>query len=126
LYLTQQGDVRRSETWRHKQSASRLLAEEQSSGGKRRDADASNLRSPDASDIGPDSSCILTEEPPQYRGVEEMEYYKSIYSKYFPGLKSEGYTASPPYKYAKTKYEPSMRNLDIYLEYNTQYQDRSI
>ena len=29
-----------------------------------------------------------------------------------------------PYKYSMNKYEPSMRNLDVYLDFHMEYQDR--
>lgn len=57
--------------------------------------------------------------------IKEMEYYKDIFKKNLPHMSMEN-NESPPFKYATCLYEPTMRNLDLYLEYHMEYQDRSL
>jgi len=57
--------------------------------------------------------------------IKEMEYYKDIFKKNLPHMAMEN-NESPPFKYGTCLYEPTMRNLDLYLEYHMEYQDRSL
>lgn len=57
--------------------------------------------------------------------TKEMEYYKDIFTQKIPYMDMEN-SESPPFKYATRLYEPTMRNLDLYLEYHMDYQDRSL
>jgi len=56
--------------------------------------------------------------------IKEIEYYKDIYINKYPYMKP--IVNDLPYKYSMNKYEPSMRNLDIYLDFHMEYQDRSL
>lgn len=58
--------------------------------------------------------------------IRELDYYRSIYRQHFPNMKDGELGNVPPYKFAKTTYEPTMRNLNIYLEFHLEYQDRTV
>lgn len=57
--------------------------------------------------------------------LDELNYYREIYQTYFPHMENILVT-QPPFAYSKFKHEPTMRNLDVYLEFNLEYQDRAL
>jgi len=58
--------------------------------------------------------------------IRELEYYRGIYRQYFSNMKEGEMGTVPPYRFAKTIYEPTMRNLDAFLEFHLEYQDRTV
>ena len=80
--------------------------------------------SPEISDMSEISDWGSSEEEP----IRETEHYNKIYD--YMGLCFLGVITDtnrcPPYKYATTMYEPTMRNLDIYLDLHIDYQDRTL
>lgn len=56
--------------------------------------------------------------------IYEISYYDEIYQKMFQHVEIP--EMEYPYKYAKTKKEPTMRKLDVYLEFHMEYQDRTL